>query len=89
MTQNTLFLFILFIPIILISYCIIDYSKFKKKVILQNKTIKKSISKEKQLSKKLEFTDTKIEEMERNTKIQFQKIKVSVFNIKFEFLEIF
>jgi len=83
MNQNILYLLILVTIIILISYFFINYFNLKKKIIFQNRVITEAIFKEKQLSKNLEFADTKIKEMERNTQIRFLKIRVSVFNIAF------
>lgn len=88
MNQNTLYLLMLLTIIILISYFFISYFNLKKKVIFQNRVIIEAIFKEKQLSKKLEITDTKMKEMERDTKVRFLKIRVSIFNIAFGFREL-
>jgi hypothetical protein len=57
-------------------------------MILQNKTIKILISKEKLTFKKLENVENKVKKMENATKIAFLKIRVSVLNLNFSLKQI-
>ena len=88
MNLNSLNLILLTITIIVLIYCVCNYFNFKRKMILQNKTIKILISKEKLTFKKLENVENKVKKMENATKIAFLKIRVSVLNLNFSLKQI-
>lgn len=87
--NNSVFLTILIISILLILYFSYSFKKLKTTEKNRLKTVILELKAEKLISNRLKKVPEEISKIEKNIKEEFQKINVKVLNINFSLSEIF